>query len=43
MTAARDLPIPKTLLQTFGHADCGLYAEVIADGEIAVGDAVEEN
>ena len=43
VTAARDLPIPKTLLRTFGHADCGLYAEVIADGEIAVGDAVEEN
>jgi uncharacterized protein YcbX len=43
VTAARDLPIPKTLLQTFGHADCGLYAEVIADGEIAVGDAVTED
>jgi uncharacterized protein len=41
-SAARDLPIPRTLLQTFGHADCGVYAEVVADGEIAVGDAVEE-
>jgi uncharacterized protein len=40
-TAARDLPIPRTLLQRFGHGDCGVYAEVVADGEIAVGDAVE--
>ena len=42
-TAVRDLPIPKTLLQTFGHGDCGIYAEVVADGEIAVGDAVLAN
>ena len=27
-----------TLMQSFGHADCGVYAEVIAGGEIAVGD-----
>ncbi len=39
-TAARDLTIPKTLLQTFGHADCGIYAEVIAGGDIAIGDAL---
>ena len=39
-TAARDLTIPKTLLQTFGHADCGIYAEVIAGGNIARGDAL---
>lgn len=42
LTAARDVPIPKTLLQTFGHADCGVYAEVVANGEIEVGDAVAE-
>src|SRR5437868_4511760 len=42
LTAARDLPIPRTLLQSFGHGDCGVYAEVVADGEIAVGDAVAE-
>jgi MOSC domain-containing protein len=41
-TAARDLPIPRTLLQAFGHADCGVYAEVIAAGDIAVGDAVAQ-
>ena len=27
-------------MQSFGHADCGVYAEVIAGGEIAVGDTV---
>ncbi len=37
-TGMRDLPIPQTLLQTFGHTDCGVYAEVISGGEIAVGD-----
>ena len=39
-TAARDLNIPQTLMQSFGHADCGVYAEVTTDGDIAVGDAV---
>ena len=39
-TGIRDLTIPKTLLQNFGHADCGIYAEVIIGGDIAVGDAL---
>lgn len=39
-TGARDLPIPRALMQAFGHGDCGVYADVIADGEIAAGDAV---
>jgi uncharacterized protein YcbX len=39
-TGIRDLTIPKTLLQSFGHADCGVYAEVIAAGEIAAGDTL---
>ena len=39
-TAARDLNIPQTLMQNFGHADCGMYAEVTTDGDIAVGDAI---
>lgn len=39
-TGARGLNIPKTLMQTYGHADCGIYAEVIAGGEIATGDAI---
>ena len=39
-TGERDLAIPDTLLRTWGHADCGIYAEVIAPGDIAIGDAV---
>ena len=39
-TAIRDLPIPRTLMQTYDHADCGVYGEVISGGEIAVDDAV---
>jgi uncharacterized protein YcbX len=37
-TGIRDLSIPETLMRGFGHADCGVYAEVIEAGEIAVGD-----
>jgi hypothetical protein len=39
-TAARDLNLPRTLMQRFGHADCGVYAEVIAGDAIGVGDAI---
>ncbi len=39
-TAARDLNIPRTLMRRFGHADCGVYAEVIAGGSIGIGDAI---
>jgi hypothetical protein len=39
-TGIRDLTIPKTLYDTYGHVDCGIYAEVIAAGDIAVGDAI---
>lgn len=39
-TGIRDLALPRTLLQNFGHADCGVYAEVMTGGEIAIGDAV---
>ena len=41
-TGMRDLQIPRTLQQTFGHGDCGVYAEVVAGGEIAAGDFVRE-
>ncbi len=37
-TGIRDLAIPRTLMDSFGHADCGIYAEVIAGGDVAVGD-----
>ena len=39
-TGIRDLTIPRTLMQNFDHTDCGVYAEVMAAGDIAVGDAV---
>jgi uncharacterized protein len=41
-TAARDLNIPQALMQRFGHAECGVYAEVAAGGIIAAGDAIVE-
>jgi len=39
-TAARDLDIQHTLQRRLGHGDCGIYAEVISGGSIAVGDAM---
>jgi uncharacterized protein YcbX len=39
-TGIRDLQIPRTLQRSFGHGDCGVYAEVVAGGEIAAGDSV---
>lgn len=41
-TGIRDLAIPGTLLRAFGHGDCGIYGEVVAAGEIAVGDGIGE-
>jgi uncharacterized protein YcbX len=37
-TGSRDLAIPDTLMKALGHADCGIYGQVIAPGAIAVGD-----
>jgi uncharacterized protein YcbX len=39
-TAARDLDLPDALMRHFGHAECGVYAEVIAGGVVNVGDAI---
>ena len=39
-TGSRDLTIPATLMKTFDHADCGIYAQVIAGGEIVPGDTI---
>jgi len=39
-TGIRDLPIPRTLIENFDHADCGVYAEVLAAGDIAIGDGI---
>jgi MOSC domain-containing protein YiiM len=30
-------------MKTYGHADCGVYAEVIEAGPIAIGDTVAVN
>ncbi len=40
-TAQRDIDTPALLRQHFGHADLGVYAEVLEAGEVAVGDALE--
>jgi uncharacterized protein len=39
-TGMRDLTIPDTLMRTFDHADCGVYAEVMAGGPICIGDRI---
>ena len=39
-TGMRDLAIPDTLLRTFDHADCGVYARVIEGGEIRPGSKI---
>jgi uncharacterized protein YcbX len=39
-TGIRDLEIPKTLMQAFGHMDCGVYAQVTGGGTIAAGDSI---
>jgi len=41
-TAARDLEIPQALMRRLGHAECGIYAEVIRGGTIAVGDKIAD-
>jgi len=42
-TGIRDLAIPDTLMRTFGHADCGVYGEVVAGGPVAVGEAITQS
>jgi uncharacterized protein YcbX len=37
-TAERDLDIVAALVDSFDHTNMGVYAEVVAGGEIAVGD-----
>jgi uncharacterized protein len=43
LSGKRDLDIVGALGRAFGHTDMGVYAEVIAGGEIAVGDALLMN
>ena len=40
-TAVRDANPPRDLRRHFGHADLGVYAEVLEAGQIALGDALE--
>jgi uncharacterized protein YcbX len=39
-TGMRDLSVPETLMRAFGHAECGVYGEVVAAGPVVVGDQV---
>lgn len=39
-TGARDVFVPRHLLDAFGHADCGIYGEVLTGGTIAPGDTI---
>jgi uncharacterized protein YcbX len=39
-TAERDMNIPLALQRGFGHVDMGIYAEVVAGGEVAEGDRI---
>jgi uncharacterized protein YcbX len=34
----RDMDLLRTLRETFGHVDCGVYARVLESGRIAIGD-----
>jgi uncharacterized protein YcbX len=40
-TTERDAKPPKWLLQHYGHADLGVYAEVLEPGRVSVGDGLE--
>jgi hypothetical protein len=39
-TGIRDLAVPRIIMGTYGHADCGVYGEEVVGGPIAIGDAV---
>jgi uncharacterized protein YcbX len=39
-TGIRNLTLPREMMHSYGHTDCGIYAEVVEAGDIAVGDAV---
>jgi uncharacterized protein YcbX len=40
-TGIRDLQIPKSLMQAYGHFDCGIYAEVLSGGSLGRGDSLD--
>ncbi len=39
-TAERDMNIPRALMQAYGHADCGVYLQVVTAGTIKAGDSL---
>ena len=39
-TARRDIRVPRLIVQNYGHADMGIYAEVLSPGAIRPGDRV---
>jgi len=42
-TGERDLNLPKSLKANYGHIDCGVYAHILSNGKIRVGDSITEN
>lgn len=40
-TARRDIPVPRLLMEHYGHSDLGVYAEVLSPGIISPGDTIE--
>jgi uncharacterized protein YcbX len=36
-TAERDLSLPRDMLQAYGHADCGVYLQVLKGGQLTTG------
>ena len=40
LTGARDLSIPKSMMRTVGHLDCGIYLKVVQGGRLCVGEAI---
>jgi uncharacterized protein YcbX len=40
VTGARDLTVPLSLLEAYGHSDCGVYLKVVGAGTLAPGDAI---
>ncbi|CAH1655679.1 MOSC domain-containing protein [Hyphomicrobiales bacterium] len=40
-TGARDMQIPKALMQGYGHVDCGIYCRITAGGSLREGDMLK--
>ena len=40
VTAERDLAIPRSLLEAYGHSDCGIYLKVVSAGVLTTGDPI---